>query len=178
MRVALVVVFVSVLTTSSEASKSCMTKTEARQHFGSVHIYWHGKDHCWDVTPIRRHRQAHRVQKTRKAEQIRKVQRKVDRPSWYDSMSKMLPDEKPAEKPAEESAKTSWADRWVDIEPAQRPRVNIAAVAPPTVIERRPEPMLTPRGVVMALIGIALTLAIVELLFGGVKSGGRRYQRN
>jgi len=22
-----------------------MSKTEARQHFGSVHIYWHGKDH-------------------------------------------------------------------------------------------------------------------------------------
>jgi len=178
MRVAVFVVLVLVVSTPSEASQSCMTKSEARQHFGSAHLYWHGKDHCWDATPIRRHRQAHRVQKTRKVEQIRKVQRKVDRPSWYDSMSEMLPDEKPAEKPAEESAKTSWVDRWVDIEPARRPMVDIAAVAPPTVIERRPEPMLTPRGVVMALIAIALMLAIVELLFGGVKSAGRRYQRN
>jgi hypothetical protein len=43
MRAALFVVFVSVLTTPSEASKSCMSKTEARQQFGS-YIYWHGPD--------------------------------------------------------------------------------------------------------------------------------------
>ncbi len=49
MRVALIVVFVSALTTPSEASKSCMSRTEAHQHFGS-YIYWHGKDHCWDAT--------------------------------------------------------------------------------------------------------------------------------
>src|SRR5450631_4813641 len=55
MRVAVIVVFVSVLTTASEASKSCMSKTEARQHFGSVWIYWHGKDHCWDATTTGRH---------------------------------------------------------------------------------------------------------------------------
>ena len=170
MRVAVFVVFVLMVSTPSEASQSCMTKSEARQHFGSVHLYWHGKDHCWDVTPIRRHRQAHRVQKIRKVEQIHEVQRKVDQPQWYESMSEMLPDEEPA--------KTSWLDRWVDIEPAQRPIVDIAAVAPPAVIERRPEPVLTPRFVMMAIIAIALTLAIVELLFGGVRSAGRRYQRS
>ncbi len=38
MRVAVIVVFVSVLTTPSEASTSCMSKTEARQHFGTVHL--------------------------------------------------------------------------------------------------------------------------------------------
>jgi hypothetical protein len=85
-------------------------------------------------------------------------------------MSEMLPDEEPA--------KTSWVDRWVDIEPAQRPSVDIAAVVSPAVIERRPEPVLTPRFVVMAIIAITLTLAIVELLFGGVRSAGRRYQRS
>jgi hypothetical protein len=33
MRIGVIVVSMLVLTTSSEASKSCMTKTEARQHF-------------------------------------------------------------------------------------------------------------------------------------------------
>ena len=42
MRVAVIVVAVLVVTTPSEASKSCMTKAEARQQFGSVHLYWHG----------------------------------------------------------------------------------------------------------------------------------------
>jgi len=170
MRVAVFVVFVLMVSTPSEASQSCMTKSEARQHFGSVYLYWHGKDHCWDVTPIRRHRQAHRVQKIRKVEQIHKDQRKVDQPQWYESMSEMLPDEEPA--------KTSWVDRWVDIEPAQRPSVDIVAVVPPAVIEPRPEPTLTPRFVVMAITAIALTLAIVELLCGGVRSAGRGYQRS
>src|SRR5258705_12375258 len=54
MRAALFVVFVSVLTTPSEASQSCMSKTEARQQFGS-YIYWHGPEHCWDSTPTRSH---------------------------------------------------------------------------------------------------------------------------
>ncbi len=63
MRVAVIVVFVSVLTTASEASKSCMSKTEARQHFGSVHIYWHGRDHCWDATPTNRQHRVRTVQR-------------------------------------------------------------------------------------------------------------------
>jgi hypothetical protein len=168
MRVAVFVVLALVVSTPSEASQSCMTKTEARGHFGSVHIYWHGRDHCWDATPMRRHHRAHQVR------QIRKVQQKIDLPKWYESMSEMLPDEESAE----ESAKTSWADRWVEIEPSQRRIVDTARVAPPAVIERRPEPMLTPRGVVMAILAIVLTLAIVELLFGGMRSAGRRYQGN
>src|ERR1700682_5306563 len=60
MRAALFVVFVSVLTTPSEASKSCMSKTEARQQFGS-YIYWHGPEHCWDATPTRSHSVRYRV---------------------------------------------------------------------------------------------------------------------
>jgi hypothetical protein len=55
MRVAVIVAFVSLLTTPSEASTSCMSKTEAREHFGTVYLYWHGPKHCWDATPIRRH---------------------------------------------------------------------------------------------------------------------------
>jgi hypothetical protein len=57
MRVAVIVVSMLAVSTPSEASKSCMSKTEARQHFGPVHIYWHGPDHCWDATPTRGTRQ-------------------------------------------------------------------------------------------------------------------------
>jgi hypothetical protein len=81
MRVAVMVVLMSVLTTPSEASKSCMTKTEARQHFGSVHIYWHGVNRCWDARPSRRYHEIH------------KAQQEIDQPKWYESMSEMLPDE-------------------------------------------------------------------------------------
>jgi hypothetical protein len=168
MRVAVFVVFALVVSTPSEASNSCMTKAEARQHLGSVHIYWHGRDHCWDAIPIRRRHQAHKVQ------HIHKVARKIDQPKWYESMSQVLPDEEPVATP--------WADRWVDIEPAQRPIVDIAGVdiagaAPPAVIERIPEPMLTPRAVLMAIIAIALTLAVVELVSGGMRWAGRIHQR-
>jgi hypothetical protein len=173
MRVAVIVVLMMVLTTPSEASKSCMTKTEARQRFGSVHIYRHGEGHCWDAIPTRRHHQ------------IRKVQQKIDEPKWHESMSEMLPDEEPVQTP--------WVDRWVDIEPPQLPIVarwvDIVQVAPPSIIERKPEPMVTPRGVVMVIIAIALALAIVEVLFGSIiyerptsrrntRSAGHTHQRH
>ena len=163
MRVAVIVVFASVLTTPSEASKSCMSKTEARQHFGSVHIYWHGPEHCWDATPTRRHHQ------------VQRVQRKNDQPKWQDkwqdSMSEMLPDEKPVPTP--------WVNRWVDIEPPPIVSrwVDIVQVAAPPAI-RKPEPMVTPRGVVMVIITIVLTLVIVEILFGGMRSAGHTHLRH
>jgi hypothetical protein len=47
-----------VLGTPSKASQQCMSKAEARQHFGSVHIYWHGRVHCWDATAPRRVRES------------------------------------------------------------------------------------------------------------------------
>jgi hypothetical protein len=156
MRVAVIVVLLLV-TTPSEASKSCMSSTEARQHFGSVHIYWHGKDHCWDATPTRRHHQIHKVQK-----QTHKVQQKIDEPKSQTAMSEMLFDEEPVQTP--------WVDRWVDIQPPQPPivarQVDIVQVAPAPVIE--PEPMVTPRGVAMVIIAIAVTLATVDVLFGDV----------
>jgi hypothetical protein len=171
MRVAVIVVLMLVRATPSEASTSCMTKTEARQHFGSVYIYWHGPEHCWDATPTRRHHQIHNVQQ------------KIDQPKWHETISKMLPDAEPVQTP--------WVDRWVDIEPPQLPivarSVDIAQVAPPPIIEREPEPV-TPRGVVMVIITIVLTLAIVDVLFSrmiyvrlapkrNTRSAGRAHQR-
>jgi len=171
MRVAVIVVFVSVLTTASEASKSCMSKTEARQHFGSVHIYWHGPEHCWDATSTRRHHQIH---------QIHQVRQKKNDPNWHDAMSEMLPDggsasasTRLASAPKQLAAvptqlapaPTQWVNRWVDIEqsPIISRWVEIAQVAPPLVI-RAAEPLVTPRGMVMVIMFVIGTLAIIILL--------------
>src|SRR5882672_6621256 len=122
MRVAMIVVTILAATTPLEAAQSCMSKTEARQHFGAVHIYWHGLDHCWDATPGRH--QIRRVQRRTptdeaqakpeqpKREESKLDQSKLDQPKldqskldqskfdqsrfdqskWRDSMSEMLPD--------------------------------------------------------------------------------------
>jgi len=114
-----------------------MTKTEARQHFGWLHIYWQGKYRCWDATP------------TRQYHMIDKVQQKIDQPKWHEATPEMLRDQEPLQTP--------WVEPWVDMEPSQLPiearGVDIVQVAPP--------------GMVMMIISIALTLAIVEVLFGG-----------
>jgi hypothetical protein len=152
MRGAVIVVSMLVAATPSEASKSCMSKTEARQHYGTVYIYWHGKNHCWDATPPRRYHQISKVQ--------RQVQQKVDQPKWHDSMSKMSPNEEPVQTP--------WVNRWVSIESPQLPIVERGAdVTPPEPLPiRKPEPMVTPRGVVMVIIIILLTLAVVMIFEG------------
>jgi hypothetical protein len=177
MRVAVFVAFVLVASTPSEASTDCMSKAEARQHLGSVHIYWHGRERCWDANPGRRRhhaRKLHRVQETRTA------QKKIDPPKWHESMSQMLPDEEPAT-PAWADR---WADRWVEFAP---PRVPVVAAdttgslpditgSVPDIIEPNPEPILTPRVVLMAVLAIVLTLVLVELMFGSLRWSGRRYQ--
>jgi hypothetical protein len=156
MRVAVFVVLVLVVSTPSQASQSCMTKTEARQHFASTHIYWHGPDHCWDATSTRGHHQiAHRVQ------------RKIDQPKWRDAMSAMSPNQTPTilsnvpvqAPPVDLRAEVgpSLIDaRWVDF-----------AQVPQSIIERKPEPAVMPRGVllVLAFIAFAVTVAIIDVLF-------------
>lgn len=152
MRVAVIVVSMLMVATPSRASGSCMSKAEARQHFGSVHIYWHGPDRCWDATAMRRHQRV-----------VHKVERKIDPPKWRDSMSKMILDAEAAQP----DVQTPWADRWVSIEPAESPLaerwVDIPQVTPPPLVEPNP----TPRGMVLVLVFILmmLTLAIIEVLF-------------
>jgi hypothetical protein len=65
MRVAVIVVGLVVVSTPSQASRSCMTQAEARQQFATSHLYWHGR-HCWvAMTPSRRvvHRVPENVQR-------------------------------------------------------------------------------------------------------------------
>jgi hypothetical protein len=143
-----------------------MSKTEARAHFGSVHIYWHGAEHCWDATSTLRHHQ------------IRQVQQNKNDPKWHDAMSEMLSDGTPgptrlataptrlAPAPTQlAAAPTPWVNRWVDLEqsPVVSRWVDIAQVAPPLVI-RAAEPLVTPHGLVMVILFIIGTLAIIMIL--------------
>jgi hypothetical protein len=80
MRVAVLVVAMLMIPTISEASQSCMSKSEARRHFGLVHIYWHGADHCWDASATRlRHQFA------------RKIERRIDQPKSQTSKEDAKP---------------------------------------------------------------------------------------
>jgi len=164
MRVAAIVVLVSVLTTPSEASTSCMNKTEARQHFGSVHIYWHGPEHCWDATPTRPHGVRHRVRHPEPGPTPRFVV-PTPSPDLRRSANAMASDEPETDL----IAPTPWVERWIDITQVVPPK-------PIVVTERKPEPMVTQRGVVMVIITIALTLSIVEILFGGTGSAGHTHR--
>jgi hypothetical protein len=177
MRVAMYIVAVLVVTTPSEASNSCMTKAEARQQFGSVHIYWHGPDHCWDASPTRRP-SLQTVQQKNPARQktpAREAGQSTDRPRWRDSRSEVLVDNGPvqplgvtadARRDGDDDAVTGklWIDRWVDTESPPRAArwVDIAAVERPPIIEREAERSLRPYGVV--LVFVVLVLGTIEVV--------------
>jgi hypothetical protein len=165
MRVAVVVVFASVLTTPSEASQSCMSKTEARQSFHSSHIYWHGVDHCWDATPIRRHGGQHRAHH-HEPEPTPPAVMPMPSPDLRRSANAMAVDEPETDL----ITATPWVERWTDITQVASPQFVVAIP--------KPEPMVTPRGVVMVIITIILTIAIVEVLFGGMINERMRKRRH
>ena len=131
------------LTTSTEASQSCRTRAQARQHFGSLHLYLHTRQRCWDAVPTRKD--------FRTVEPGSTVGRHAPSPTTAH----------------EEIAQTVWVDRWAEVDRSQYPAlarwIEMIEVAAP--IEPRPEPAFTPRGVVLAAIAIVLTLATIEVLF-------------
>src|SRR6516165_6018771 len=155
MRVAVIVVGLVVVSTPSQASKSCMTQAEARQQFATSHLYWHGR-HCWDaMTSSRRvvHRVGENVQ--REAQRDPAAEPNNPEPKWREAMSEMLTvNEAP-------SPSMNWENRWVEI-----------AQAPPTLAGdkaaqedasanagHRIEPMFTPMRVLLAFLDLVLTLA-------------------
>jgi hypothetical protein len=161
--IALSMLIMLVVVTPSDASPSCISKTEA-QYFGSMHIYWPGQNRCWEVKPTRRPTENHKALRNRR---IREVQRNIDQPKWQESMSEMLSDHEPVQK----TTQTPWINRGVDTEPSALPLdarwLDIAQNRPPPVIERNPEPMVSPHVMLLAfiIIAIGLTLATIEFLF-------------
>ena len=165
MRVAVIVVFVSVLTTPSEASQSCMSKAEARHAFHSSYIYWHGVNHCWDATAMRRHGVRHRAHHD-EPEPTPPAMIPMPSPDLRRSANAMAVDEPETDL----ITATPWVERWTDITQVASPQFVVAIP--------KPEPMVTPRGVVMVFITIILTLAIVEILFGGMINERMRKRRH
>jgi hypothetical protein len=156
MRVAALCALILMVTEPSEASESCMSVTEARQHFRMVHIYWHGPDHCWDASPGRRPRSISHT-----------VASKPDQRKWRDAMSEMVPDGRVASvAPDAQVAQIRWLDRWVDLKPSEPPfiarSVDIShqATSPPSA-----EPITRSLTAILlfALLVIALPLVIIAL---------------
>jgi hypothetical protein len=82
-------------------------------------------------------------------------------------MSEMLSDHEPVQK----TTQTPWINLWVDTESSKPPLdarwLDIAQSRPPSVIERKPESMVSPHVMLLAfiIIAIGLTLVTIEFLF-------------
>lgn len=142
------------IVTAAQAS-SCMTRTEARDTFETSYIYWHGANHCWNATsPRSRHvlkrdgeRSRHNLERDAvpfpEADQRRLLQVMAIEPE-------------PVLPPQE-----TWLDRWTEITTVA-PRPMVA-----TIVEREPEPMVTPRDVVAMILTVFLSIALFEVVSGG-----------
>lgn len=150
-----------------------MSKSEARKHFGSLHIYWHGPNHCWDATPGR-NRQVRKNQ----SNLDRLVQRGRRHSDWRQAMSKMRPDDEPVQTPglqapgvqvADAVATVNWQDRWIEVAQvvprvAAEPRPASAAASAAAAAE--PESGGMPHiVVVLAFFAFLMIFATIEILF-------------
>ena len=187
MRVAVFALAIFVVASPSRASTSCMSLSEARKQFPSLHLYWHGANHCWDATSGS-HVAVHR---TLKASRIREAEPKAD---WRDAMSEMLPaDAAPSAQVSplpgadafdRAAPDTNWRDRWVDIAPVLPPGIlgrkvavlaAAAAPSPPAPpAAHKVVPMITATGVILAFVGLVLMLTVIELLFRNTIDERRR----
>ena len=161
MRVAVIVVGLVVVSTPSQASRSCMTRVEARQQFATSHLYWYGRGHCWHaMTPSRRRVAVHWVREN--------VQREAQRgpaepnnpePKWREAMSEM-PTANEAPSPS-----VNWETRWVEIAQVPLGGDKVALEDAVANAAHRIERMFTPMSVLLAfLASLGLTLALIETL--------------
>ena len=165
MRVAVIVVGLVVVSTPSQASRSCMTQAEARQQFATSHLYWHGS-HCWDaMTPSRRGVVPRVRENVQREAQRDAPEPNNPEPKWREAMSEMLPaNEAP-------SPSVNWENRWVEIAQVplggdKAPQEDASANA-----AHRIERMFTPMSLLLAfLASLGLTLALIEtILFRSAK---------
>ena len=165
MRVAVIVVGLVVVSTPSQASRSCMTQAEARQQFATSHLYWHGR-HCWDaMTPSRRGVVPRVRENVQREAQRDAPEPNNPEPKWREAMSEMLTaNEAP-------SPSVNWENRWVEIAQVplggdKAPQEDASANA-----AHRIERMFTPMSLLLAfLASLGLTLALIEtILFRSAK---------
>jgi hypothetical protein len=145
-----------------------MSKSEARQHFGSLHIYWHGPNHCWDATPGR-NRQVRKNQ----SNADRQVQRESPHSDWRQARSEMLPEDGPVPVPGAQIVAgaaafgASWLDRWIDIVPVvpQLRAESGPSVATPTLASEPESGGMPHIVVILAFFAFLLIFATIEILF-------------
>jgi hypothetical protein len=53
----LLAALVGFLSPTVAASAACLSHQDARRAFPHRHLYWHGSDHCWDISPSREPRE-------------------------------------------------------------------------------------------------------------------------
>jgi len=184
MRVTVFVVSLLVMVSPSHASESCMTMSEAREHFASAHIYWHGANHCWDMTPSRsRQAEGIRAKTSRQAPQETQEQNheRNQEPKWPDAMAAMLPDwpsarpygAAPSQGDGENrdavGVGANWLDRWVDVAQIVPQAVTMGSLKSAVTSlnnESRAEPIVTLRGVILvSSFGLLLVLVAIESSF-------------
>ena len=189
MRVALIVVAIAFVASPSHASPSCMTMAEARVAFAGKHLWWHGPNKCWDATPGRRQlakrikaREARKptsnAQTEAAAVEEKKPQNWTQESRWRESMSRMRAEDDAAlQSSASASAsvdigepaappRVNWRDRWVEVVPRGPPVAGrSASIELSTAAALEVEPMVTPLRVILALLGVILMIAVVEIVF-------------
>jgi len=176
-RVAAIFVAMVVLATPAHASRACMSKTEARRHFGSVHVYWHGSHHCWNATRGRRH-------VVPRVNQKNPQPRQQSEPEWRASRPEMSPDNGPTP-----SVPVRIEHVHVQSEPVRSPTAQMSAIAGgASRSERQPDrpvdsvaaiPMIKAESEAVAAapligaVGASTTtvLGVVLLLFGTTLAG-------
>jgi hypothetical protein len=168
MKVALFCALILIVSTPSRAAASCFNMAQARQHFGSVHIYWHGADHCWDASPGSRAH--HSVRK------FVTVAARPASPKWRNAFSEMVTEPKAASEPETPAAQVSQIilqDRPADIgssEPTPASRLaDVPRAMPPPVESTTPHPdkfaleNFKFEGVMFLLLGFALLVIVLPL---------------
>ena len=166
MRVAFLVVSILLVATPSQASSSCMSMREARSHFATSYLYWHGPNHCWDATsPVRRHE----AQRARHVV-FRPASEEANALKWRDAMSEMLGDESTVlsadrrQAQSERNDSANWLDRWVDI---AQIRGRLVTETKPGLVGMPPavdSPMITHRIVALVCFGLLIIVSIFELV--------------
>jgi len=182
MRISVVFVAVMVIAAPVPATAACMSIGEARQHFGSVHLYWHGSDHCWDASPGRRRDAATPQRHARGHERP-----EPRRPKWREARSELVADngavrtsqdtaDQPVATPDAPPVKvlpvklvsflSDWTERWVDVEQVGADRLIKAQSMSqtPPASDQKTDFTLVVHGLALFTFGFGLVLTFVAVV--------------